>query len=462
MKRPFINTFLASLVVFALGGNSVSCKKFVEVPPPGDQLNSELVFADSATATSAITGMYGDMMTTGNLFTNMSTTIYAGMSADELYSFTPSLKDEFFEDQITQANHVNINNSFWLPSYKYIYTANLAIEKLSGTTLLSTALRNQLMGEALMVRAFCYFYLVNLFSDVPLVTGTDYNQNGAIPRTRSGEVYQQIITDLKNAEGLLAADYPSAERVRPNKWTATALLSRTYLYTGQWQEAESAADSIINSGAYSLEPDLNNVFLKGSNETIWQLEPVRPGFNTFEGQSILPFNANTRPTYIFNNSVSDAFETGDLRKDAWTQTRLFAGQTLSYPYKYKVYKGDDLSEYYVVLRLAEQYLIRAEARMQLQKFSAARSDINIIRNRAGLDDTGASDLPSLESAIEQERKIELLAEWGHRWFDLKRTGRADPVLAPFKGSTWQSTDVLWPIPQEQINLNPLLIQNPGY
>lgn len=116
----------------------------------------------------------------------------------------------------------------------------------------------------------------------------------------------------------------------------------------------------------------------------------------------------------------------------------------------------------MVFRLAEQYLIRAEARAQQGDATGAKADINAIRNRAGLPDTDADGQASILAAIEHERRIEFFTEWGHRWFDLKRTGRADAVLSPIKPN-WQSTDVLFPIPLQEIENNPnLLPQNAGY
>jgi hypothetical protein len=114
------------------------------------------------------------------------------------------------------------------------------------------------------------------------------------------------------------------------------------------------------------------------------------------------------------------------------------------------------------LRLAEQYLIRGEARAHQNNVQGAQEDLNIIRSRAGLGATTANDESSLLAVIETERQVELFAEWGHRWFDLKRTGRADAVLSLEKAPNWQSTDRLYPIPFEEIKINPSLTQNPGY
>lgn len=462
MKSKYINPALLTILILFQVTFFNSCKKFVEVENPGDQLNSDAVFRDSSTATSAITGIYSEMFTNRNFFSNSAVTLYAGMSADELFFYSPGLRNEFTQNQITFANHVNINNSFWKPAYKYIYAANLAIEKLAISPSLTGSLKNQLTGEAKIIRSLCYFHLVNLFGDVPLVTSSNYSANATSPRTSTATVYSQIINDLLDAKNLLKPEYTTNEKVRPNKWTAAALLSRCYLYTGQWQQAEAEAAAIINSGKYTLETDLNKAFLKTSTEAIWQLLPVRAGFNTYEGLEILPVSQFSAPTYLITVDLLNSFEIGDNRKNLWIKSRVFNSNTLYYPFKYKVPNGSVISEYYMMFRLAEQYLIRAEAAINQNKIMQAQADINVIRSRAGLINTPANDISALVSAIEKERRSELFCEWGHRWYDLKRTSRANTVLAPIKGANWQQTDMLWPIPQPEIDLNPSLIQNPGY
>ncbi len=462
MNRKFIYLIIYSFLVSTLIITSNSCKKFIEINNPTDQLNSDLVFADSSTAISAITGIYSEMLTARNLFSNSATTLYGGLSADELYFYTPGLKDEFTKNQITQANHYTIDNAFWKPAYKNIYAANLAIEKLAASQQLSISLKNQLTGEAKFIRAFCYFHLVNLFGDVPLITASKYQDAARSPRAPTAEVYTQIIKDLNDANILLSAQYISTEKVRPNKWTVVSLLANCYLYNDRWQEAETAATSVIASGDYTLESNLNNVFLKNNTEAIWQLMPVRPGANTYEALEVLPLSSFSSPTYLITSTLLNSFDSGDNRKMAWTKSRVFKNDTVYFPYKYKMSNGPTLNEYYTVFRLAEQYLIRAEAELNLHKMVEAQADINIIRNRAGLSNTTANTEQLLKQALEKERRSELFCEWAHRWYDLKRTGRANEVLSVLKGVTWQPTDILWPIPQPEINLNPSLTQNPGY
>ena len=462
MKRKFIYltiyTFLLSTQVLILN----SCKKFIDIDNPTDQLNSNLVFADSSTAVSAVTGIYSEMLTGRNLFSNSETTLYGGLCADELYFYTQGTRDEFYKNQITQANHFTIDNAFWKPAYKNIYAANLAIEKLALSQQLSASLKNQLIGEAKFIRAFCYFHLVNLFGDVPLITSSKYQDAAKSPRAATADVYTQILLDLNDAKILLSPQYISTERVRPNRWTAVALLSRCYLYINRWQEAETEASSIIVSGNYMLESNLNNVFLKNNTEAIWQLMPVRPGANTYEALEILPLSNFSSPTYLITSTLRNSFENGDNRKVAWIKSRVFNNDTVYFPYKYKMSNNPSLNEYYTVFRLAEQYLIRAEAEINQNKITEALADINIIRNRAGLSNTSANSTLLLKQALEKERQVEFFSEWAHRWYDLKRTGRANDVLSTLKGATWQPTDILWPIPQQEINLNPLLTQNPGY
>jgi hypothetical protein len=439
-----------------------SCRKLVEVAPPINQLESGVVFRSDASAQAALTGIYSQMMTTPSQALNSSTTLYAGMAADELHFYSSDLKEEFLTNQITLANHGLLLSSFWQPLYTYIYAANACLEGLENSKGLTPSVKTTLQGEARFIRAFSYFYLVNLFGEVPLITSTDYKINASLPRSAVSDVYTQIHTDLIAAEDLLPVTYPTQGRVRPIKWAAASLLARVYLFEGNWAGAETEASAVINSGQYQLVSDLNKVFLSTSPEAIFQLMPANPNNNTWEGNAMLPASVSSTPTFLLTTTLLNAFEASDQRKAKWITSRTYASQTYYYPYKYKVYgNGAPLSEYYMVLRLAEQYLIRAEAKARQGKITEAKADLDVIRLRAGLSGTLAGDKNTLLSAIEQERRVELFSEWGHRWLDLKRTGRVDAVLGPLK-STWQPTAQLWPIPQTELNVNPALTQNPGY
>jgi hypothetical protein len=161
-----------------------------------------------------------------------------------------------------------------------------------------------------------------------------------------------------------------------------------------------------------------------------------------------------------------SFEMGDARKENWVLSGVKEGHLWSHPLKYKsTYKDSIQTEYYMVLRLAEQYLIRAEARAQQNKLTGingAAGDIDSIRLRAGLPGINtAATKDEMLNAIAKERRMELFVEWGHRWLDLKRTGKAKEVLSLVK-TNWQDNDTIYPIPYKELQLNPRLKQNSGY
>jgi hypothetical protein len=442
----------------------LSCKKFLDVDPPIDMLTSETVFNDEQTAISAIVGMYTSMMMTSPIITSGAVTVYTGLASDEFYSsdvLNTNLQ-EFANNAISPYNSA-IQESFWFRGFNVIYHANACIKGLENNVHISAPLRDQLLGEALFTRAFVYYYFVNLFGDVPLLLRTDYEENAQTPRTQSDSVYAQIITDLKQAENLLDTSYPTAQRVRPNKWTAAALLARVYLALQQWDLAEQESSSVINSGTYSLEQNLNNVFLASSSEAIWQIMPVEQGFNTTEGLTFVPYSwSSMPPSFPLTNYLLNSFEENDSRKIEWVGTVSVDGTTYYYPFKYKINDyGLPVTEYYVAFRLAEQYLIRSECFAHLGENDESKNDLNVIRERAGLPLTDANSSDDLLNAIAHERRIELFAEWGNRWFDLKRTQNSSKVLAPLKPD-WQPADTLFPIPSGEILKNSSLTQNLGY
>lgn len=157
----------------------------------------------------------------------------------------------------------------------------------------------------------------------------------------------------------------------------------------------------------------------------------------------------------------ESFEPQDLRSKKWIDSLSIEPDIYYFPTKYKVRTGTPVTEYSMVLRLAEQYLIRAEARVHQGDLTGAAEDVKKIRNRAGLTNIELSSTSQALNSIYAERKLELFTEGGHRWLDLKRTDRATEVLSP-KKPEWQPTDVLYPIPQNELNNNPNLNQNPGY
>jgi hypothetical protein len=448
-----------------------ACKKLIQIPSnPPTEISTAEQFADSASTMTAMAGVY-DYPTsqgTGFTFNDGFLSLSTGLSADEL-SIGSNQQPDFL--QFLQYGVTSLNNtvaSLWNDPYAGIYPVNAVISGVATSSGLSASLKTQLTGELQFVRALYYFDLVNLFAAVPLVVTTDYNVSAKIGRTSLDSVNAQIMTDLQAAQRTLPVTYPSQGHLRPNLYTVKALLAKVYLYQKNWQAAYNAADTIINSGLYSLEPNLNNVFLDGSQEAIWQLPATGTGTNdvTSDANHFIPQTSGTAPNYPLTSYLLNAFEPGDQRLQDWTGMAIVstgsANDTLYYPYKYKnVSPSSPTTEDFMIFRLGEQYLIHAEAAAELGNLGTAISDLNIVRARAGLGATTAAGQAGVLAAVMHERQVELFTEWGNRWLDLIRTGQANTVLNAEKGG-FQSYMALYPVPFSQMEVNTLLGQNPGY
>jgi starch-binding outer membrane protein, SusD/RagB family len=486
------------LVIISFFTSVTSCKKLVEIPAPVNAVGENAIFTNTETAIGALNSIYAGMVNPTGVFTGTrSISLLAGLSSDE-FTLTPgetSLESQYYTNTLSTVVPPFAGSEHWSPLYNLIFKSNAAIEGLTrkDAEALPQSIRDQLLGEAKFLRALFYFYLVNLYGDVPLAVTTDAKLNSGLARSTKETIYEHMIADLKDAQQLLSSSYPdetlagnSLERVRPTRWVASALLARVFLYTSEWANAEIEASSIIdNTTLYTLVP-LNDVFLKNSQEAIWQLQPTSASFNTQDGVIFIippsgPSSAN--PVFI-SDFLLNSFDSTDARRffGNWIDTTIYevaAGvfDTVAYPFKYKLNMPDEninsatgtanMTEYLMVFRLVEQYLIRAEARAQQGKISDAQSDLNTIRNRAGLSNTTANDMQALLTAVLLERQTELFSEWGNRWLDLKRTENLDLVMAtvtPQKsnGASWDSNQQLYPLPLSDLNLMPSLTQNPGY
>lgn len=480
-----LNHHTIKLLLFISAFLLVSCNKLLEIPEPKNTLTTEKVFNNETQAKSAMAGVLTQMINTSpySAFSAGLTNLLGRASADELDNVT-NPGDNIYRNALT-ANDIQ-TAGIWNSAYQSIYGANGVIEGIaeSKSALLGGQLRKELTAEAKFIRAFCYFYLINTYGDVPLVLTINLAKNTNIQRTPTALVYQQIITDLKEAADVLPADYATSngERIRANKWVAKALLARVYLYTGDYNNAIlEASDVIAQTGLYQLElADLNNVFLKNSTETIWQLQQTAK--HTFTGNAVpeaiylMPNPLHTGLSNDLSANLLNAFDEGDLRKAAWIDSTDYVSGSNTvharFVYKYKTGMhnkiiGDDAvaSEYYMVLRLAEMYLIRGEASVLSGPISTGIEDINVLRRRAHVDPLPTTlGKEAALAAIARERQAELFGEWGHRWFDLKRTGKAEAVLSaiPAKQPWRGNYQLLYPIPKIELQRNHLLVQNPNY
>lgn len=457
----FKKRILANRLLFVSLFFCGSCQKFVDIPAPKTSLVSTNVFTNDQSALAAMTGIYINMMSKYSSLLNQQLSLMGGLSADEFVNYSGNTDQiQFFQNALTPGN--NLVSGLWQNTYNYIYQANAVLEGLKNSTGLSQATKSELEGEAKFFRSICYFYLVNIFGNIPLVTTANYQVNTALSAQPPLEIYQQIISDCVDAQKLLPSDYSlsNGERTRPNRFAATALLARVYLFIKDWENAEAESGLVIEeTDLYSLPQDLNQVFLANSAEAIWQLQPVQPGLNTIEGNT---FILTGFPTSVaLADSLTHAFEPNDNRRTNWIDSIEAGGNVYYFPFKYKVQSGAAVTEYSMVLRLAEQYLIRAEARAKQNNLSGALEDLNTIRDRAGLENFALSDQQDLLSAIARERRVELFTENGARWLDLIRSGEATQVLSITK-TNWTADDTLYPIPLSELQRNIHLKQNPGY
>ncbi len=467
MRNTFIScTAKQFLLIAAISYCSSSCNKILNVDNPTDKIVGNDLFKDKESAESAILGIYSAISDNSNIFAG-AITFYTAIYGDEaVYTGQAISSLEFYQGAISPTNSF-IETNFWATTYRLVYQINVSLEKLESSKTLPLATKNQLSGECKFLRAFIYFHMIQLFGEVPLITGTDYRLNENMGRTLTSSIKDLIEADLLSAKELLTATYPGNEKVRANKWAAAALLARHYLYQQLWSKAEKEASEIINTGLYRLTAP-NDVFLANSSEAIFQIQPVRPGYNTMEGNMFIPAES-ARPSYALTTSLINAFEANDKRWSAWVKSKEINGTTYYYPFKYKK-KIDfspnfSLTEYSMISRLSEVLLIRAESRVYIDLLPDAVADLDAIRQRAGLPLISITDPDitgiELVEKIQQERRIEFFIECGHRWFDLKRTGKAYITLLTIKPN-WKVENGLWPIPQAQISLNPNLDQNPGY
>lgn len=451
-----------------------SCNKLVEVDTPVTTISNESVFSSDANAIAAVTGLY--VAAAGSQFYELTSRL--GLLADE-YSLASQGNPSYAAYYTNNLSPVNYGTEFWA-LYNPIYRANEAIDRITAATTLTSKIKQQLIGECKFMRALYYFYLINLYGDVPLILSTDYDLSSRFSRTPQADVLKQIKLDLSDAYTMLSSDYldqtliaTTTERLRPTKWAAAALLSRLFLYSGQWTDAENQASLLINNTMFSLS-SLSTTFKTvgpgGNKEAIWQIQPINSPWVPEATLFILPTSGPSlsQPIYL-RPSLMNEFETGDMRKTNWVgNVTTSSGATYYYPFKYKIKAATTpaLQEYIMMFRLAEQYLIRAEARAQQNKLTESIADLNIVRNRAGLGNviTGPNQ-QNLLNIIYHERQIEFFSELGHRWFDLKRTGNLDAVMAtiaPTKGGTWMPFKQLFPIPNTDIQADVNLRQNSGY
>ena len=432
---------------------AASCKKFLDVKPL-ETVSDEQTIVDQVSAEEAVRGIYNALAADNYYGTGFQSIGY--LSGDNIqWTGSQSQIQEFINHKVSAEN--STISGAWSAIYTSINRANQVLSKVPGVTdpLLTEDLKNQYLGVAYFTRALAYFDLARTWGGVPLITSPtqSYKDNSGIARSTQQETYAQVLNDLDAAEPLLPE---TTDRYRGTRKTVWALKARYYLYNEDWVNAvDYSAKVIEDSSNYQLPAPFSAFFadgVKGTNESVFEIfyDGVTE-INSHRGQWQPQTNGGTRqwaPNDELVQLLTDSATGGGrgtlIAKD--NQGRWFGN----------LYYRTPASDPSYIIRIAELYLIRAEANARLNNVSEALRDLNAVRDRAGLTGSLATTADEILLAIENERRLEFALE-PHRWFDLVRTGRAEQVL----GIT-DPGRLLMPLPSQQLEVDEALKQNEGY
>jgi len=435
------------IILLILGFGLSSCEEYLQQEPV-DQIGDANVVEDLASLEALILGAYSSLQTTGQY--SELIIFMPGILSDEIvFTGTFPTKQDMSVNNVT-AENVTMRG-VWSAPYTSIFIANTVIERAANATDATQAEIDERVAEAKFIKALGHLNLVQLWGDIPYADVSDVNVTSVLPRESKSVVYANIITLLTEAIPNLP-DRSINGVNRATQAAAQALLARAYLWSGDLVNAGAQANLVISNSDYGLDPNYANIFDQTSStpEVIFSMfASVQDGNNL--GFFAQPVSAGGRYDYSPNPTLLAAMDPADTRANLIVPNPDAGAILVTNKYT-DATNGTDQP---AVLRLAEMYLIRAEANSDV-------ADLNVIADRA----TGnASFYASYSQAnMLQERMFELAFE-GHRWFDIIRTGQADAIMSAVKPLSWNSTDVLLPIPQRELDQNPTLTsadQNPGY
>ena len=452
MKRPpYILLFFCLI--------ATRCSDVLE-PEPIDLLTDDVVLNEAKDVPNVEIGLYSAFRPI------IPSMVIAGdCTADNLiHNGTFSQYRELGNKQITSAN-ASVSG-LWASIYNTIYIANFILERLPTVPGVPKAVNDRVTGTAHFLRGYAYFAALTSFGGVPLVTSTSIEVNRNISRATDTVIRDFILSEYTEALGQLPTSPTSVAFA--GEFAVQAALAKYYLYLGDWANAELYTTQVINSNEYTLEPNFADLVLQDfTDEAIFEVGYTLaddPGTSANTGLNNLFLG---RREIIPSNPLVVALasaESGDRFSSIVFDVNLLNGSDNGWSAA-KYGTADQDNNNVVVMRLAEMYLIRAEARANQNKISganSAQSDLNTLRTRASAPLIGSVSQSQMLRLIEEERRYELAFE-GHRWYDLVRTGRAKEVMSAFSPN-WKDAYEIWPIPQRELANNPALAgnQNPGY
>lgn len=481
----YINIIILFLVISACDPAT-----HLQLSPP-DQITEANFYNNQFEIEQAVNSIYRELG---------GTIVAAGSIADlygELYSDNTTFVfqtagdpvDEAISGFIQRSENSRIESA-WDDTYRSIFITNNVIDIIENTEVtIEEGLKNRWIAEAKTVRALAYFNLVRAFGGVPLIVEKISPIEAYDYLRESPEViYEKLIDDLNTAKAILPASYTGEDIGRITRYGAAAILAKIHLTRGNNTAAQSELEFIINSGQFSLDAnddgivdveDLYYLFhqdTKNSKSSVLEAQYMSGvnAFNSNHQQRYMPFHHSFNLPDVEGTFRGDGvntpspdleaeFEDGDPRKEISVYPGYVdpsTGELVDYPFTLKFFDPDynNAGQNFEIIRYADILLMYAEVTQD-------PTYLNMVRERVGLPLFGTDDYPSdlyptLELAIEHERRVELTHEM-HRMFDLARTGRAVEVLQG-KGFDFTEEKLLFPIPQDAIDVNPALTQNPGY
>lgn len=454
MKRIIYTVSVA--VTFALGSCDVLDQE------PYTALEAETAITNPAAAQGALLGLYDGLQ--DNDYYGRLYQVYGDLPAD-LVDHTgtfPTLLE--IQNNTISPSNITITNS-WLEIYDVVNRANEILAQVPDVPGLAPEEKEAILGQAHFVRGLAFFDLLRLwgkFADESSEYGIPLRLEPTRPEDLGGEgasrasvaaTYTQIISDLNGAVALMG-ETPSANAGFASGLAAKALLARVYLYKGEYDLALQNANDVIASGAYSLEPSFNDLFAGNpSNEFIFVLK-----FNAQDANSqafhYFPSALGGRREYAPSTAYEAMFSTEDDERAQGSLGYTSKGQRFGIKYR-EISTGSDPA---FIIRYAEVFLIAAEAAARQGDLAAAVEYLNLVRERAGLEDFEESDFASTNAFVDAviEEKAKEFGMEGLRWYDLVRTNKLNEVLGIDSNLT------TFPIPQRERDVNPNIKQNPEY
>lgn len=442
------------ILTIAVFAGLTSCRKTFLDAQSAQNISDNAAIIDSASALTATLGLY-DGLQDGNYYGGDGLAAAAILSGgDGLWVGTLNYYNDFTTHTYRADNTLIFR--IWSSIYKVVNRANHVISKVPAldNRLISDSKKNLYTGEAYFIRALAFFDLGRTWGNIPLVlipTASPDDVKG-VKQSDKATVFAQVERDLLKADSLLPN---TVSRNRITKNTVYAFLARLYLYTKQYDLAEQYATRIISNGNYSLIDWSTFVNNKATNESIFELQYTTTDPSSHYGSwSSVNYRNQFCPTGALYTLIQNPAVGGDrkiLIKDISTAS-------IANYYVQLLYWRTNGDNPTYVFRLAEQYLIRAEARLgkAAVDLTGAQSDLNAVRSRAHVATVSLATKEELFAAILDERRVEFALE-PQRWFDLVRTGTVSGKLG-----VSDTTKNIYPIPYNDIAADKDLVQNPLY